>query len=81
MLSFPRSGTTLARDFPRTGPELFALLERLDDIVDEAQGAVYPAKDARQSGGRFRRAFPRWQEFAAFIDPKFSSGFWRRIME
>ena len=81
MLSFPRPGTTLALDFPHTGPDLLALLERLDAVVDEAQGAVYPAKDARQRGERFRRAFPRWREFAAFIDPNFSSGFWRRIME
>lgn len=81
MMSFARPGTTLALDFPRTGPAVFALLERLDAIVDEAQGAVYPAKDARQRGEYFRRAFPRWQEFATFIDPQFSSGFWRRVME
>lgn len=81
MLSFPRPGTTLALDFPNTGPDVFALLDRLDAIVDEAGGAVYPAKDARMSGAHFRKAFPRWQEFQSHIDPKFSSGFWRRVME
>jgi FAD/FMN-containing dehydrogenase len=81
MLSFPRPGTTLALDFPNTGPAVFALLDRLDAIVDAAGGAVYPAKDARMSGASFRKAFPRWSEFQAHTDPRFSSGFWRRVME
>jgi FAD/FMN-containing dehydrogenase len=81
MLSFPRPGTTLALDFPNTGPDVFALLDRLDNIVDDAGGAIYPAKDARMSGAHFRKAFPGWERFRAHIDPRFSSGFWRRAME
>lgn len=81
LLSFPRPGTTLALDFPNSGPAVFALLDRLDRIVDEAGGALYPAKDARMSAASFQRAFPLWQEFRQFIDPKFSSGFWRRVTE
>lgn len=81
MLSFPRPGTTLALDFPNTGPDLFRMLDRLDSIVSEAGGAVYPAKDARMSGNLFRQAFPAWQSFSTHIDPRFSSGFWRRVME
>ena len=81
ILSFPRAGTTLALDFPNHGAATFSLLDRLDDIVAAAGGAVYPAKDARLSGTRFRQYFPRWQEMLAQIDPKFSSGFWRRVME
>ncbi|MGH8032298.1 MAG: FAD-binding oxidoreductase [Luteimonas sp.] len=81
MLSFPQPGTTLALDFPNTGPEVFALLDRLDAIVDAAGGAVYPAKDARMSGTHFRRAFPQWDAFQSYIDPRFSSGFWRRVTE
>ncbi len=81
ILSFPRAGTTLALDFPNRGAATFALLERLDDIVAAAGGAVYPAKDARLRGERFRRYFPRWQELQAHVDPRFSSGFWRRVME
>lgn len=81
MLSFPRPGTTLALDFPNTGPEVFALLDRLDLIVDAAGGAVYPAKDARMSGAHFRKAFPAWERFQVHIDPRFSSGFWRRVMK
>ncbi|MGO0999908.1 FAD-binding oxidoreductase [Lysobacter sp. CA196] len=81
LLSFPRPGTTLALDFPNTGPEIFALLDRLDAVVAEAGGAVYPAKDARMSGPLFRSAYPQWERFSAHIDPQFSSGFWRRVME
>lgn len=81
LLSFPRPGTTLALDFPNTGPDVFALLDRLDAIVDEAGGAIYPAKDARMSGAHFRKAFPRWEALRPHIDPRFSSGFWRRVTE
>ena len=55
------------------------LLDRLDAITMEAQGAVYPAKDARMSPDTFRRSFPHWQELEPFIDPRFSSSFWRRV--
>jgi FAD/FMN-containing dehydrogenase len=81
MLSFPRPGTTLALDFPNTGPGVFALLQRLDQIVEAAGGALYPAKDARMSSHAFQQAYPRWQAFSRFLDPRFSSGFWRRVTE
>jgi FAD/FMN-containing dehydrogenase len=81
ILSFPRAGTTLALDFPNRGAATFALLERLDDIVVAAGGAVYPAKDARLRAERFRRYFPRWEEMQAHLDPRFSSGFWRRVTQ
>ena len=82
LLSFPRPGTTLALDFPiDRDRRVFELLDRLDDVVAEAGGAVYPAKDARMPGRRFRQYFPAWQTFQSFIDPRFSSGFWRRVME
>lgn len=80
LLSFPRPGTTLALDFANRGRGTFELLNRLDDTVAEAGGAVYPAKDARMSGEHFRQYFPVWRAFSDFIDPAFSSGFWRRVM-
>jgi FAD/FMN-containing dehydrogenase len=79
LLSFPRPGITLAIDFAMQGGSTLALLERLDDIVVQAGGAVYPAKDARMSPASFRRFFPRWESFASQVDPKFSSSFWRRV--
>ena len=79
MLSFPRAGTTLALDFPNCGDDLLELLNELDKIVIAAEGAIYPAKDARMSGNSFRTSFPNWAEFSRFIDPNFSSSFWRRV--
>ena len=79
MLSFPRPGITLALDFPNKGAATLALLDRLDQIVIAAGGAVYPAKDARLSASAFRAYYPLWQEFATYIDPRFSSSFWRRV--
>lgn len=81
LLSFARPGTTLALDFPNDGGPVFELLDRLDAVVSEAGGAVYPAKDARMSGRHFRQYFPRHEAFAPFVDPRFSSSFWRRVME
>lgn len=80
LLSFPRPGTTLALDFPFRGEPTRALLARLDAIVAEAGGAVYPAKDAHLSGTHFRQFFPAWQRFCPSVDPAFSSSFWRRVM-
>jgi FAD/FMN-containing dehydrogenase len=79
MMSFPRPGVTLALDFPFRGPRTLALFDQLDVIVRASGGAVYPAKDARMSAASFQSFFPRWREFAAFVDPKFSSSFWRRV--
>ena len=81
LLSFPRAGTTVCLDFAaRKTDVLLPMLEQCDDIVEAAGGSVYPAKDARMSGARFRRFFPQWEELHAAADPKFSSSFWRRVM-
>jgi FAD/FMN-containing dehydrogenase len=81
LLSFPRAGVTLAVDFPNHGNDTLALLSRLDDVVMAAGGAVYPAKDARMSSKTFKQSFPHWQSFLPYVDPRFSSAFWRRVME
>lgn len=78
-MSFPRPGITLALDFRNAGEKTLRLFRSLDEIVDEAGGALYPAKDARMSGDSFRRAYPRFDEFSQHIDPRFSSSFWRRV--
>lgn len=79
LLSFPRKGVTLALDFPMRGAGTLELLNELDVIVRQAGGAVYPAKDARMSPESFQAYYPRWQEFSQYIDPEFSSSFWRRV--
>jgi FAD/FMN-containing dehydrogenase len=81
MLSFPRPGLTLALDFAFGGQKTLHLLDDLDSIVRASGGAVYPAKDARMSGENFRAFFPRWQEFEQYVDPHFSSSFWRRVSD
>jgi len=79
LLSFARPGASLALDFPFRGAPTLALLDRLDRIVMEAGGAIYPAKDARMSGETFRRGFPAWERLEATRDPKIMSAFWRRV--
>ena len=78
-LSFPRPGVTLALDFPNRGASTLRLLESLDTITRAAGGAVYPAKDARMSAQAFQQYFPAWTRLERYVDPKFSSSFWRRV--
>jgi len=56
------------------------MLPKLDEIVAAVGGRLYPAKDARMSGAHFRQYYPHWEELLPFIDPRFSSSFWRRVM-
>lgn len=79
MLSFPRKGVTLALDFSNQGNKTLSLFIKLDEIVCHYGGAVYPAKDARMPAAAFQKYFPQWREFSHYVDPKFSSGFWRRV--
>jgi hypothetical protein len=65
------------------------LLEQLDEVTRSAGGAaaggagsaVYPAKDARMSAMSFQQYFPRWRELTRYVDPRFSSSFWRRVTQ
>ena len=79
MMSFPRHGATFALDFPMRGAATLALLARLEAIVLEAGGAIYPAKDACMSPRAFAAAYPAAERFRTFIDPACSSSFWRRV--
>ncbi len=79
LLSFPRPGATLALDFPNRGERTHRLFAELDAVVEQAGGALYPAKDARMSAAMFRRGYPAVDRFLAFMDPAFSSSFWRRV--
>jgi FAD/FMN-containing dehydrogenase len=79
LLSFPRPGWTLALDFPGRGAPTLRLLEKLDAVVRAHGGRVYPAKDARMSAATFRAGYPEWKAFSAYVDARFSSGFWHRV--
>jgi FAD/FMN-containing dehydrogenase len=79
MLSFPRPGITLAIDFPNRPERVERLFTELDRIVQDAGGRLYCAKDGRMSREMFRSGYPRWEQFAQYIDPRCSSSFWRRV--
>jgi FAD/FMN-containing dehydrogenase len=79
LLSFPLPGMTVALDFAQDVELSRTLLPRLDAIVREAEGRLYPAKDAHMSGEDFRRAYPDWERVAALRDPALRSRFWERV--
>lgn len=80
MLSFPQPGVTLALDFPNRQDRTHALFARLDAIIGEAKGRIYPAKDARMPRQLFEAGYPRLAEFMTYRDPGISSGLSRRLM-
>ena len=81
LLSFPRSGLTLAIDFPNRGEKTKNLFRSFDETVLSVGGALYPAKDARMPSKVFAAGFPGLPAFMLEMDPKFSSAFWRRVRE
>ncbi|MES2741845.1 MAG: FAD-binding oxidoreductase [Pseudomonadota bacterium] len=80
MLSFPQPGVTLALDFPNRGERTLALLGELDNIVREASGRIYMAKDARMPRELFEAGYPRLNEFLPYRDAGISSAMSRRLM-
>lgn len=71
-LSFPQPGWTLALDMPAGSAGLEALLHRLDEMVLEAGGRTYFAKDAHTTPETVRRGYPRlaeWQAVRQRVDP------------
>jgi FAD/FMN-containing dehydrogenase len=78
-LSFPLPGATLALDFPNKGESTLRLLAQMSEIVLEAGGRLYPAKDATMSAQAFRAGYPAWRTVEAKRDPAIMSDFWRRV--
>lgn len=71
-LSFPQPGWTLALDMPGGAPGIDRLLHTLDDMVLEAGGRNYFAKDAHTVPETIRRGYPRlgeWQAVRRRVDP------------
>ncbi|MEM7095624.1 MAG: FAD-binding oxidoreductase [Actinomycetota bacterium] len=70
-LSFPTTGWTLAVDVPVTASVLHAL-HGLDQLVVDAGGRIYLAKDARMSRDTFEAGYPRleeWRRIRRAVDP------------
>lgn len=81
LLSFPMAGVSLALDFPQSPALVERLFPRLDALVREAGGRLYPAKDAHMSGADFRHAYPAWERVEALRDPTLMSRFWNRVTQ
>ena len=73
LLSFPIEGYTLALDF-KVEPNLFGLLNELDQLVLKHGGRLYLSKDARMSEFTFKSSYPRWSEFEAIRKQYFAIG-------
>lgn len=80
ILSFPRPGITMALDVRYRGQKTLETLNAFDEIILAHGGRLYPAKDARMSPETFRACYPEVTNFLPWIDPAFSSQFWRRVM-
>ncbi|AXI04274.1 FAD-binding oxidoreductase [Aquirhabdus parva] len=81
LLSFPMHGVSLALDFPQHDQKNTQLFNRLDRLVHEVGGRLYPAKDAHMSAEHFQQAYPQWQQIEAMRDPRLFSKFWQRVTQ
>ena len=71
-LSFALAGWTLAVALPAGAAGLMALLDRVDDVVAEAAGRVYLAKDSRMRPEHLAAFYPdldRWHALRDRVDP------------
>jgi len=76
-ISFPIEGYSLALDF-KIEKSLFALLNKLDEIVLKYSGRIYLTKDVRVSKETFEKGYPEIETFREFrrvnkLDEKFQS--------
>ena len=81
LLSFPMKGVSLALDFPQRQQVNERLFAKLDALIAESGGRLYPAKDAHMQGAHFKQAYPHWEQVEALRDPLLLSQFWKRVTQ
>jgi FAD/FMN-containing dehydrogenase len=81
LMSFPKPGVTLALDFPNGRHLNEELFSQLDDIVREAKGRIFPAKDAHMTPADFQASYPQWSQLESLRDPALNSRFWQRVTQ
>lgn len=79
LLSFPMPGVSLALDFAQRDAADGRLFGKLDAMVHEAGGRLYPAKDAHMSATHFQKAYPAWEAVERLRDRRLMSRFWQRV--
>ena len=84
LLSFPMPGWTLALDFPARTPWLSQLMGELDEMVVDAGGRLYLAKDSRIPASLMGRMYQKLDDFRRIrrqLDPDglFASDLSRRL--
>ncbi len=79
LLSFPMPGVSLALDFAQRDAADGRLFGKLDALVHEAGGRLYPAKDAHMSATHFQKAYPAWEAVERLRDRRLMSRFWQRV--
>lgn len=75
-MSFPTEGWTLTLDLAAGSSRLPGLLDHVDDLVLDAGGRHYLAKDAHVSAHAVERAYPRLAEWKAVRDDMDPRGLW-----
>ena len=68
LLSFPTAGWTLALDIPLGAGHASAVLDELDELIAEAGGRIYLAKDSRLSPHLIPTMYPKLEQFQAVCD-------------
>ncbi len=72
LISFPMEGWTLAVDLPATLPGLAGILDQFDELIAQAGGRVYLAKDSRLRPEMLPAMYPQldhWRNIASSLDP------------
>ena len=79
LLSFPMPGYTMTLDFANQGEATTNFIRTLEEMVLKVGGRIYPAKDALMAKESFVQGYDKLEEFKRYVDPGFSSNFWRRM--